>query len=234
MDSYDEVLQKARELETIGGFECERTLMEAREMFIKNKILQNELLVFRWAVGHVASDGSTKRVNEQHSSHVFMDLTEDEWPRVKFPIWIAEEHYQCGTPDDRAYLFSQFDPRQSARNHEDNIGVHMAMHSDLQACDRYSADKATKGMQWYLRHTEGYQASDARGQFQIVHRNGEIHRFLIFCDSLLDKRKTSELVSCPVVAAMFHTTPTPCRASRSRSDRLYRQGKRGSGGFCDL
>jgi hypothetical protein len=206
-DNKEQVLAKATELQNIGGFECERDLKVIREAFLKGKILNQEMLVFQWAVGHVASDGSDRRVNGQHSSQVFLDLTDDEWEHIKFPIWIAESHYHCDTPIDRAYLFNQFDPPQSSRGLEDNIGVHTALHDDLKHMDRYAVNKATQGVVWYFQQAEGLSLKGARNQFDIIHQNGEIHRFLAFCDLMLNKNQnTKELSGKPVVAAIFHTT----------------------------
>jgi hypothetical protein len=207
LGTKEDVLRKAHELDTLGGSDCERDIRETREAFIKGKIVRNERLVFEWAVGHVRGDvrAVPRRVNGQHSSHVFLEMTDADWLQVEFPVWIHEVHYACETLVDRAYLFNQFDPPQSARRPEDNIGPHLALHEDLKDCGRYGANKATQGMHWYFQHVEGRTEDDAEAQFRLVHRNGEIHRFLLFCDQLLDPRKTVELGGKPVVAGMFHT-----------------------------
>jgi hypothetical protein len=203
-----EVIRKAEEINALDGSEGEREGKERREDHIKEVVLSDEMIPFIWAVAHVSSDRTSARVNGMHSSHVFTKLTDADWQQVRFPVVIIEEHFTCDTPKDRAYLFNQFDAPWSARSREDKIGAHLVLHSDLKGLGRYAANRATQGLVWYLQRVEGYASvTEARAQFEIIHQNHDIHRFLQFCRSLqLDRRKTAELGLKPVIAAMYHTT----------------------------
>jgi hypothetical protein len=205
----EEVRAKGAALQALGGSDSEREVKARRKAHLKGKILGGEMLAFHWAIGHVTSDGSATRVNGQHSSAVLLALTSEEWAHVALPVVIIEEHYACETPRDRAYLFAQFDPGWSSRTREDTIGPHLALQRDLAAMDRYAANRATQGLQWYGAKVLGDTklATDPRGQFDLLYQNADIHIFLHFCRSLgLHKRKTAEMGLKPVVAAMYHTT----------------------------
>jgi len=231
LQTRDEVIQKAKALKALGGSECEREERERHEDHLLGVLYRQENIAFHWAVGHVTSDQSARRVNGQHSSAIF--LKEDlDWTLVKFPIVIIEEHYQCDTARDRAHLFEQFDQPWSGRNREDMIGPHLAQQPDLKGLDRYAANRATQGLQWYLHKVEGATAigTHARGQFDLLYLNSEIHAFLLFCKSLgLDKRKTAEMGSKPVIAAMFHTT----RQGGQDDQEFWRRVSGGKGSIMD-
>jgi hypothetical protein len=228
----DEVRKKSSELQALGGTESEREERARRKAHIKEKILRGEMIPFRWSLGHVAVDGSVRRVNGQHSSEVFLELTPEEWADVTFPIVVIEEHFECDTPKDRAHLFEQYDPAWSSRSREDTIGPHLALQGDLAGMNRYAANHATQGLQWYFAKVVGdtKMAADARGQFELLYQNSNIHGFLQFCQSLgLNKRKTSEMASKPVIAAMFHTI----MGGNSTAEEFWHRVSGGTGSILD-
>jgi hypothetical protein len=208
LNTPQEVINIAKETNDLNGSEGEREERERRCDHIKEVVLAGEMIPFIHAIAHVSSDGTKARVNGMHSSHVFLTLTEEDWKQVKFPVVIIQEHFVCDTPKDRAYLFNQFDAPWSARSREDKIGAHLVLHEDLKGLGRYAANRATQGLVWYLQRVEGYTTvTEARAQFEVIHENHDIHRFLQFCRSLqLDRRKTAEMGMKPVIAAMYRTT----------------------------
>jgi hypothetical protein len=160
---------------------------------------------FRWSVGHVPASGLSRRVNGQHSSEVFLGLTPEEWAQVVFPVTITWEEYACESTRDLAVLFEQFDPYWSSRNREDLIGAHLGIHDDLRhAIDRYVATRVTAGVVWYREKVLGVR-STAERQFSIIHEHHDIHAFLTWCGSFLQKHKTAEMFKKPILAAVYHT-----------------------------
>jgi hypothetical protein len=200
----DEVLKEAQRLKGFGGTECEREEKEKRKEKIKSKILSGDMRPFTWAVGEVRG-GPTRRVDGQHSSEVFLELTEEEWRQVRLPVIVFQEWYDCETLRDLPVLFEQFNPPWSSRNAEDLIGAHFGIHEDLQGrIDRHVATRITHGMSWYARKVEG-RGKDSTRQFNMVHENHDTHAFLIWCGSFLQRRKTEEMFHPSVVGAMRHT-----------------------------
>jgi len=207
--TMDEVLAEARLLDSYGAYEGEREERERRETNIRERILSGEMTPFRWCVGYVPSIGLRRRVNGQHSSHVFLKLTEEEYKMVHFPVFIVYEEYECETEIDVATLFEQFDQHWSARSREDYIGAHLAVHPELnQRMSRVAADKVVQGLMWYLENVEGFDKGSAHEQYELLHKNSEYETFMYFCGygQLNLNKKLKELCHRAVVAAMFHTT----------------------------
>jgi hypothetical protein len=148
----------------------------------------------------------SRRVNGQHSSEVFLSLTPEEWAQVVFPVTVAWEEYECDSTRDLAVLFEQFDPYWSSRTREDLIGAHLGIHEHLRhAVDRYVATRVTAGIVWYREKVLAFRRTDER-QFAIIHENHDVHAFLTWCGSFLQKHKTAEMFKTPVLAAVYHTT----------------------------
>jgi hypothetical protein len=209
LNTMEEVLAEARLLDSYGGYDGEREDKERREAQIREKILSGEMTPFVWAVGHVPSLNLRRRVNGQHSSKTFLKLTEEEYKMVRYPVVIAYEEYLCETEIDVASLFEQFDQHWSARQREDYIGAHLAVHPELsERLSRQAADRAVQGLTWYLEKVEGYDRGSAHDQYELVHKNSEYETFLRFCGygQLNLNKKLKELCHKAVVAAMFHTT----------------------------
>lgn len=209
LTTMEEVLAEAKQLESYGGSESEREERERRETQIKERILAGDMTPFRWAVGHVPSLHLRRRVNGQHSSKVFLRMTEEEYKMVRFPVYIEYEEYECETEIDLATLFEQFDPHWSSRTRPDYIGAHLAVHPGLsKEMSRFAADKAVQGLTWYLEKVDGYDRSSAHEQFELLHKNSEYERFFRFCGykELNPNKKINEMCHVAVVAAMFHTT----------------------------
>lgn len=203
--TQDSVRAAASRLNSYGGTESEREDKAKRKQKIKKKITGGEMLPFRWAVGEVIQNGLKRRVNGQHSSEVFLELDAEDWIKVRFPVVVIWEEYDCDTMRDLPALFEQFDPSWSSRNTEDLIGAHFGIHDGLlDRINRYVASRVTRGMLWYVQKVEGRPRGEAT-QFQIVHDNHDTHAFLTWCGSFLQKGKTDELFHPAVIGAMRHT-----------------------------
>jgi hypothetical protein len=202
----DEVLQLARDLDQYGGTIGEREEREQHKKWLKEKILGGDVLPFQWAIGSIPNQNFMQRVNGQHSSHVFLELSEEDWQRVRFPLEIVWYVFSCDSQDDFGVLFEQFDNTKSSRSRADKVGAHLGFYPSLMAAlDRHVAVKLTSGLVWYREHVENKMHQPER-QFQILHENHDVHTFLTFAGGFLHPKKTTELLSPPIIAAMFHTT----------------------------
>jgi hypothetical protein len=209
LQTMEEVLAEAQQLDSYGSYEGERGERIRREGFIREKILTGEMTAFRWAVGHVLSLQIRRRVNGQHSSQVFLKLTDEEWKMVQFPVVIAYEEYDCDTEIDVATLFEQFDQHWSARSREDYVGAHLAVQAELNKClSRVAADKAVQGLMWYLENVDGFERGTSHDQYELLHKNSEYEAFFHFCGygQLSLNRQVKEMCHRAVIAAIFHTT----------------------------
>lgn len=209
LKNREEVLAVAKKLAAYGGTECERQDKASRKEKIKAKITGGEMRPFTWAVGEVTEEGPhkglTRRVDGQHSSEDFLELTPEEWAKVRFPVVVSWEHYLCDRLLDLPVLFEQFNPPWSSRSSEDLVGAHVAIHEELRGLkDRFMLDKVTKGMAWYSRGVVGLAKSGSR-QFEIIHDNHDTHAFLLWCGSFLQKGKTNEMFHQAVIGAVRHT-----------------------------
>jgi hypothetical protein len=189
----------------------ERALHAALEKELHDKFLGGLMKHMDWSIAEVFVNGVwiRRRVNGQHSSLVFLNLTDAEWTLVRFPVVIVETVYTCDTLLDMAVLYEQFDPRKSARTREDLMTVHLANEPDLRGqINSYASTRAVQGIAWYQIKVEGYRRPAISSDLGIVHENDEIHAFLKFCGEggLRLNRKMSEMASKPVLAAMYHTT----------------------------
>jgi hypothetical protein len=207
LKTRDEVIELAAKLKGYGGTECERQEKEGRKEKIRAKIFGGEMRPFTWAIGEVVGGphkGLIRRVDGQHSSEVFLEMTTEDWSRVPFPVVAVWEHYECDDIIDMAVLFEQFNPSWSSRSSEDLVGAHVQIHEDLRDLkDRFVLDKVTKGMAWYARGVLGLDKASTR-QFMIVHDNHDTHAFLLWCGSFLQKGKTNEMLHPATVGAMRH------------------------------
>lgn len=203
--SKDEVLSYAKQLKAYGGVECEREEKERRELRLKSIILHGIHLPFQWCVGRISADDVARRVNGQHSSEVFLNLTDEDWEQVRFPVPICWQEYHCDNAIDLAYLFEQFDPHWSSRSLEDKMGVHLAVYSDLLGqVETAVATRVTTGLVWYRQTVSGHKASDG-AQFGLIHEDPAIREFLRWCGTFLKLRKTPEMFNKPVIGALYHT-----------------------------
>jgi hypothetical protein len=205
IDNPEQAREVARRLEAMKATESEREDKVVRKEKIKAKMLGGELRPFDWAFGVVRGTGIKRRTNGQHSSEVFRDLTPEEWTRVKFPIFVNLAEYDCDTELDVAVLFEQFDPQWSTRNSEDLIGAHLGIHNGLQKqVDRHIANKVMDGLLWYANQV-GKQRTHKDRKFHMIHESDAYREFLTWGGSFFDKKKTFDLLSEPVMAAVFHT-----------------------------
>lgn len=203
----DEILRLANLVKNLGSGPAEREEKEGREAWIKAKILAGDLLPFQWAIARTPEDADGKRVNGQHSSNVFLALTDEEWPQVQWPITIILQDYQCETKKDQSILFEQFDDIRSARSKPDKVGAHLAHYPTLVAAlkDRNIAVKLSSGLTWYAQKVDGFMLH-VESPFELIHHNHDIHAFLVFGGSFLRQKFTSHLLHAPLLAAMYHTT----------------------------
>src|SRR6476646_10858419 len=202
----EDVLALAEQMQAAGSTDHERAYAEGKQHVIelKARLLNGLALSFHWCIAVCAAMSLRRRVDGQHSSKIFLGLTDAEWEQVTFPILIYFEEYACATEEDIALLFEQFNPKWSARSQEDLEGFHLALHPELQAVvSRHVACHLTNGMAWYFQETTKLRYADA-DKYQLLH-NGENHPFLLFCGSFLRKGKTHELLRKGVIAAMFHS-----------------------------
>jgi hypothetical protein len=212
-----EVLAKVQELKALGGTIGEREDKELREARILAKILSDEMIPFIWVAGYVPSEGIGRRCDGMHSGEVFQKLTTEQWAQVRFPVVVFYQEYDCDTRQDLGILFEQFNARWSARSNEDLIGAHLANYDDLHDMNRYAANTATKGLEWYMKQVEKHHITGENEHFQLVYANHDIHAFLHFCGKELGLSKNIiDLTSRPVIAAMFHTT-----RQGNESDRFF-------------
>jgi hypothetical protein len=202
----DEVLALAETLQRAGSTDHEREFLEGKQHVneLKARIVNRLALSFHWCVALCAAAGIIRRVDGQHSSKIFLSLSEAEWEQVAFPILIYYEEWACDTEDDIALLFEQFNPKWSARTQEDLEGFHLALFPELNAAvSRHVACHLTSGMAWYFQEMTKLRYTNS-DKYQLLH-NVEHHPFLLFCGSFLRKGKTHELLRKGVIAAMFHS-----------------------------
>jgi hypothetical protein len=206
-DTKEKILSLANMVDNMGGSGGERAEKEAREAWLKAKAMSGESIRYVWDIARVGDETDGKRVNGQHTSRVFLSLTDEEWTRVPLPVTIILSEYRCDTPKDISILFEQFDDIRSARTKPDKIGAHLVHYPQLQAVlkDRDVAVKLTQGLTFYAQRVLLEPVTD-ESQFGALHRNHDTHTFLMFAGQFLSKRKTRELLHPPILAAMYHTT----------------------------
>jgi hypothetical protein len=208
LNTPEEVRQAAARLKGLGGTESEREDKSSRKNNIRAKVLNREATPFRWCVGRVLDTGLRRRVNGQHGSEVFLELTPEEWGRVAFPVVVVWEEYDCDTMRDLPVLFEQFDPSWSTRNGEDYMGAHLGIHSDMyRLISRTVALKVAQGIVWWRTAVDG-QKLGRGARYEVVHEDGpdaDTRTFLLWCGSFLQKGKTEEMHHPFVLGAIYHT-----------------------------
>ena len=209
-DRIEQVIQEAEEINHHGSIgEGEREDKAYREANIRQAIMEGVTRPFEWFTGEVKSTGLIRRVNGQHSTHVFLNFSEDERKTVPMPVYLLLGKYECDTEDDLAFLFSQFDQPWISRSREDYIGAYLANRPELASkTNRTASTYATAGLLWYLQKAEGFSGKSARDQYELVLKNADIQAFLVFCgyDGLNLNKRMPEMTQKAVVAAMYHTT----------------------------
>ena len=202
----EEVLNIVAELDRCGSAEFEREFYEDKKHVreLKAALLSGLMLTFQWCLALVTATGIWRRVNGQHSSRIFRELSEEEWQQIQFPVVIYWEEYACDTELDMAELFEQFDQTWRGRSPEDYVGFHLAMHPDLrEPIGRHLALHLTGGMRWYFEKLR-QQSYTALESHQFLHVPSH-HPFLAYCGGTLSKNKTHEMLHKAVIAAIFHT-----------------------------
>src|SRR5262245_35442812 len=213
LQNPEEARKAADKLRGYGGTDCEREDKAVRKGKIRDKLFHDELLSFDWRVGKVLPAGPERRVDGQHSSEVFLELTPEDWQRVRFPLTVVWSWYECDTLRDLPNLFEQFNPPWSTRDAKDIMGAHLGIQEDLRGTvNRHLGLKGVTGLLWFKQNVNGEKLTKG-SKFQIVHDNGEIHAFLVWAASLLSAPrvknkpgKSEEMLLPPVIAAMFLTT----------------------------
>lgn len=206
----NEILDLALQLKDLGGIEGERTFSSERMARIKDAVLGGETLPFDWAIAllETPTTHDKKRVNGQHSGTMFLELTDEEWDQVTFPLYIHYTTYACETDDDRLMLFEQFDQRWSARSDTDIMGVHVAANPALQGRIHPGTALALgAALKWYHEKALSMLMKGSRVRFNFVQTTDPyILDFYRYAGTFLEPSKAREMLKVPVLAAMFHTT----------------------------
>lgn len=203
-----EAIAVARRFHDMGGTQYERELQESRTERIREKMLGGEHVLFNLASGTVLENNLTSRVDGQHTTELFLELTEAEWKEVRFPIGVVISEFECDTPVDLATLFEQFNPPWSSRTAQDLIGCHLAVHPELfEAIPRSIAAKLAIGLAWYLKKVRKQEIHPAT-KYELIHSDPDHQEFMLWSSTFLRVGKVEDTLRPPVIAAMFHTTRT--------------------------
>jgi hypothetical protein len=210
--TMQEAVREALALNAYGQLANERPLKPRHQLRIESAIAQGYALIMDWAIGRVPSLDLTRRVNGDHSSHAVIALGErsaEEQAQVPMPIYICYTVYECETPEELSFLYSQFDQSMSVRTFEDQLQAYMGNRPELLPITTAHSNRyATGGLMWYLQKAEGYQGRSARDRCGLILENSDVQRFLEFCGPTgLDlTQKKREINQTAVTAAMYHTT----------------------------
>lgn len=206
-----EATELALRIKAFGQLKGERPLEASHVAHLKEKILGHEVLPFHWSVGYVADTGFTKRVDGQHSSEALLSLTPEEWQKVDFPLYVIWTDCTCDSVESLPVLFENFDEPWKVRKPKHIMGAHLAIYEQLIDVNPDLATRITSGIQWYQQGVQGLRGRSAR-RFSVIHdteiREEIIHPFLVWCNAFLRPKNHRDMLTRPVVAAMYHTTLT--------------------------
>jgi hypothetical protein len=209
LETKEQVIALATEFATRGGTPGERPLNPSRLNDIRQKLFSHEDIAFNWALGEVPSLQQRKRVDGQHSAHVFLTMTAEDWQMVEFPLFFFVQEFECDTTHDLAHLFEQFNAHWSSRSQLDLTGFHLAIQPELHTkVSREAAYRAVQGITWYLTKLYGYKKGKRNEHLDLIHKNGEYEKLFLFFghdEMNLNPKVSKEIAPQPVVAAIFHT-----------------------------
>jgi hypothetical protein len=177
----------------------ERDLNPLRVKYLKEKIDAGYAIPFNWAMVVHKGQGSTMRINGQHSSTMLAGYEEALFPPN---LTVHLDQYEVETNDDLATLFRQFDDRKSARTPADVSGAYQGLFEPLRDVSKASAKLAVEGVN-HWRKLEGVDARRGDDIYQLMGHT-DLHPFIVWVGELFDI-KTPELKRVPIVAAMYAT-----------------------------
>lgn len=153
-------LEALEELKVVPG---ERDMKLPRLKFVRELIAKEEFNRVDWASCHCKGDGTTYRVNGQHTSAVLREMLADnpDWAiGVEFPagVPVVFTRYECDTVEDLGDVFDQFDNHRSTRKPEDKLGIFMAQHTDMIGIDKQLCSKVLSGIAWGVNNVPSIQA----------------------------------------------------------------------------
>lgn len=146
-----------------------------------------------WAYAYVA--GTKKRVNGQHSSTMFYEMGDDEFPKdmkVMIHVWHAADDLELAT------VFAQYDSRDSVRSTPEVYHAHAAAHPLLKGVTPSCVRTGIQGIACYLSVTAGVHLT-------VEQRSHLSHEYPAFLQWLSNYYSAKTLRLAPATAAMFAT-----------------------------
>jgi len=147
-------------------------------------------------------EGKEYRANGQHSS-VMLAQADGYFPEG---LVVHLDTYECSSMDALALLFRQFDDRKSARSPADIAGAYQGLQGDLDQLPRNIGKLDVEGIVWWRRFVAALPVARGDDKYEIFNDLDE-HPFLLWLGEVLSM-KTPEMMSPPVVAAMYATHKT--------------------------
>jgi hypothetical protein len=188
----------ATEFSTMPASVTERELNPKRMDYLKGVILGGSALPFIWARAKVLETGEVYRVNGHHSSTLLASLDGDMPEGLIAHI----DNYEVQANMDLAWLFRQFDPRQSARTPGDIAGAYMMSVPELRNVGRLAGQKAILGATWYDKKIVGLSVPTGDDVYTMFAKP-VYHDFIHMVDRIYSD-KTPEFTA-PVLGAAYGT-----------------------------
>ena len=188
----------ARQFKEMKSSIVERPLSPNRITFLEDKAKLGLLVNCNWITAEL--DGEICRINGNHSSNMLFQLN-GNFPKGLF---VHHDHYKVDDKADMVALFRQIDARQSSRSPGDVANAFQQSEPEMADITSSIAKLGAEAIAWWGKSVEGVTHFDGDDQYGILTYVDRYSEFLHWLDSVIGM-KTPELVSKPVVAAMFAT-----------------------------
>lgn len=195
--SGEQVKEAAQAHQSLPRSPTERELDPGRVHQLVERIKSGIFLPCSWST--VTYNGSTYRMNGQHSSQAVLEAAE----HAPSELVVHFDHYQVSLREGMGVLFRQFDARFSGRSKQDVAGAYQGLVEELQGIRRDHAKLGIEGVGWYERAIEGLP-TPSNDDLYTHFLAKKYHKFLRWLNGVLSI-KTPELKRAPIVGAMYAT-----------------------------
>lgn len=177
----------------------ERDWDPKRVSHLKRKFDEGLFIPPHWAT--VELRGHEMRMNGRHSSTMLAGLN------GSFPtdLQVHVDKFAVDDEKELATLFQQFDDRKSSRTIVDVASAYQGLYEPLRAVPKKAAKIAIDGVVWWRHRLEGLPVPDGNETYTLFD-DATLYPFILWfgCD-LIREKKTDELMSVPVIAAIYET-----------------------------
>ena len=184
---------------TLPASPTDRPLSEQRVEFLHHRLEAGLFHPPHWVQARVG--GKLMRANGYHSATMLSRLN------GAFPadLSVHLDVFECGSMDDLAALFRQFDDRRSARTPADVSGAYQGLRKELNDVPRSVGKLGVEGIAWHQRVVQQDKEVPQGDDRYTLFNRPTVQPFLQWLGDIYGSGIPKPLAKLPVVGAMFAT-----------------------------